>query len=122
MLKFLSGMLGMDVGIDLGSSNVVVYVKDKGIVFSEPSAIAAKKLPRGEGYEIIAVGREAKAMSGKVPIGIEAIWPLEGGVISNFDMTQELIRYCIRRVTSNNTFVHPRVVISIPAEESNEKP
>ena len=111
-----SGMLGLDVGIDLGSSNIVVYVKDKGIVFSEPSAIAAKKLPRGEGYEIIAVGREAKAMSGKVPIGIEAIWPLEGGVISNFDMTQELIRYCIRRVTSNNTFVHPRVVISIPAE------
>ncbi|MBR6900729.1 MAG: rod shape-determining protein [Synergistaceae bacterium] len=117
MFKYFSGMLGLDVGIDLGSSNVVVYVKDKGIVFSEPSAIAAKKLPRGEGYEIIAVGRDAKAMSGKVPNGIEAVWPLEGGVIANFDMTQELVRYCLKRVSSNNAFmVHPRVVISIPAE------
>ncbi len=116
MFKYFSEMLGLDVGIDLGSSNIVVYVKDKGIVFSEPSAVAAKKLPRGEGYEIIAVGRDAKAMSGKVPIGIEAVWPLEGGVIANFDMTQELIRYCLKRVNSNNAFVHPRVVISIPAE------
>ncbi|MBQ7558728.1 MAG: rod shape-determining protein [Synergistaceae bacterium] len=117
MLKYFSGMLGLDVGIDLGSSNIVVYVKDKGIVFSEPSAIAAKKLPRGEGYEIIAVGRDAKAMLGKVPSGIEAVWPIEGGVIANFDMTQELLRYCLKRVSSNNAFmVHPRVVISIPAE------
>ena len=117
MFKMFSGMLSLDVGIDLGSSNIVVYVKDKGIVLSEPSAVAAKKLPRGEGYQIIAVGREAKAMSGKVPRGIEAIWPLEGGVIANFDMTQELIKYCLRRVSSNSTFaVHPRVVISIPAE------
>lgn len=117
MLKYLSGMLGMDVGIDLGSSNIVVYVKDKGIVFSEPSAVAVKKLPRGHGIEVIAVGKDAKAMSGKVPRGVEAIWPLEGGVIANFDMTQELIRYCLKRVSSSNTFmVHPRVVISIPAE------
>lgn len=117
MLKYLSGMLGLDVGIDLGSSNIVVYVKDKGIVFSEPSAVAVKKLPRGSGFEVIAVGRDAKAMSGKVPHGIEAICPLEGGVIANFDMTQELIRYCLKRVSSSNTFiVHPRVVISIPAE------
>ena len=117
MFKYLSGMLGMDVGIDLGSSNVVVYVKDKGIVFSEPSAVAVRKLPRGAGFEVIAVGTEAKAMSGKVPHGIEAIWPLEGGVIANFDMTEELIRYCLKRINSGNAFkVHPRVVISIPAE------
>lgn len=117
MFKYLSGMLGMDVGIDLGSSNIVVYVKDKGIVLSEPSAVAMKRLPRGEGFEVIAVGTAAKAMSGKVPAGIEAVWPLEGGVIANFDMTQELIRYCLKRVSSSNTFmVHPRVVISVPAE------
>ena len=116
-MKMFSSVLGMDVGIDLGSSNVVVYVKDRGIVFSEPSAVAVKKLPRGEGFEVIAVGEAAKAMSGKEPSGIEAIWPLEGGVIANFDMTQELIKYCIRRVSSNSAFmVHPRVVISIPAE------
>ena len=117
MFKYLTGMLGMDVGIDLGSSNIVVYVKDKGIVFSEPSAVAVKKLPKGQGFEVIAVGHDAKAMSGKVPAGIEAIWPLEGGVIANFDMTQELIRYCIKRISSSSTFmIHPRVVISIPAE------
>ena len=107
----------MDVGIDLGSSNIVVYVKDKGIVFSEPSAVAVKKLPRGTGFEVIAVGTDAKNMSGKTPAGIDAIWPLDGGVIANFDMTQELIKYCIKRVSSNSAFmVHPRVVISIPAE------
>ena len=117
MFRYFSGMLGLDVGIDLGSSNIVVYVKDKGIVLSEPSAVAVKKLPRGEGFEIIAVGHDAKAMSGKVPHGIEAICPLEGGVIANFDMTQELIRHCLKRVNSNSSFmVHPRVVISIPAE------
>ena len=117
MFKSISGFLGMDVGIDLGSSNIVVYVKDKGIVFSEPSAVAVKRLPKAQGFEVIAVGKDAKAMSGKVPHGIEAIWPLEGGVIANFDMTQELIRHCIRKVSSSNTFmVHPRVVISIPAE------
>ena len=117
MFNMFSGILGLDVGIDLGSSNIVVYVKDKGIVLSEPSAVAVKKLPRGEGFQIIAVGHEAKAMSGKVPAGIEAIWPLEGGVIANFDMTQELIKYCLRRVSSNSAFAaHPRVVISIPAE------
>lgn len=117
MFKMFSGMLGLDVGIDLGSSNIVVYVKDKGIVLSEPSAVAVKKLPRGEGFQIIAVGREAKAMSGKVPRGIEAIWPLEGGVIANFDMTQELIKYCLKRVSASSAFaVHPRVVVSIPAE------
>ena len=117
MFKSISGILGMDVGIDLGSSNIVVYVKDKGIVFSEPSAVAVKRLPKAQGFEVIAVGKDAKAMSGKVPHGIEAIWPLEGGVIANFDMTQELIRHCIRKVSAGSTFmVHPRVVISIPAE------
>ena len=117
MFKSLTGILGMDVGIDLGSSNIVVYVKDNGIVFSEPSAVAVKKLPRGSGFEVIAVGTDAKNMSGKTPAGIDAIWPLDGGVIANFDMTQELIKYCIKRVSSNSAFmVHPRVVISIPAE------
>ena len=55
MFKYLSGVLGLDVGIDLGSANVVVYVKDKGIVLSEPSAVAVRKLPRGAGIEVIAV-------------------------------------------------------------------
>ena len=117
MFKYLSGVLGLDVGIDLGSANIVVYVKDKGIVLSEPSTVAIRKLPRGGGLEVIAVGREAKAMSGKTPGGVEAIWPLQDGVIANFDMTEELIRYCLRRAGGSGSFmVHPRVVISVPAE------
>ena len=117
MFKYLSGVLGLDVGIDLGSANIVVYVKEKGIVLSDPSAVAVRKLPRGEGIEVIAVGKDAKAMSGKVPEGVEVIWPLRDGVIANFDMTEELIRYCLRRVSGNGNFmVHPRVVISVPAE------
>ncbi len=117
MFKYLSRMLGLDVGIDLGSSNIVVYLKDKGVVLSEPSTVAVRKLPRGAGLEVIAVGREAKAMAGKTPAGVEAIWPLQDGVIANFDMTEELIRYCLRRANSGNSFMsHPRVVISVPAE------
>ncbi len=115
--KYFSGMFGLDVGIDLGSSNIVVYVKDRGIVFSEPSAVAVKKLPRGEGFEVIAVGNDAKSMSGKVPSGIQVIFPLQDGVIANFDMTQELIKYCLKRVALGNSFMsHPRVVVSVPAE------
>ncbi len=116
MFKHFSGILGLDVGIDLGSANIVVYVKDKGIVLSEPSAVAVRKLPRSKGLEVIAVGHDAKAMSGKVPDGVEAIWPLRDGVIANFDMTEELIKYCLKRVSGNGNFVHPRVVISVPAE------
>ncbi len=110
-------MLGLDIGIDLGSSNIVVYVKNKGIVLSEPSAVAVRKLPRGGDLDVIAAGREAKAMLGKEPKGIDVIWPLQDGVIANFDMTEELIRYCLRKVGENNSFMsHPRVVISVPAE------
>ena len=115
--KIFPGMLGHDIGIDLGSSNIVVYVKDRGIVLNEPSAVAVRKLPRGGGFEIIAVGHEAKAMAGKVPAGINVIWPLEGGVIANFDVTQELIKHCLRKVCAGSAFmIHPRVVVSIPAE------
>lgn len=116
MFKYLSGMLGLDVGIDLGSANIVVYVREKGIVLSEPSTVAVRKITRGAGVEVIAVGREAKSMSGKTPSGIDVIWPLQDGVIANFDMTEELIRYCLMKAGGGGAFVHPRVVISVPAE------
>lgn len=117
MFKYLSGILGLDVGIDLGTANIVVYVRNEGIVISEPSTVAVRKLPRGGGLEIIAVGREAKAMAGKTPSGVQAIWPLQDGVIANYDMTEELIRYCLRRANGGRSFMsHPRVVISVPAE------
>ena len=117
MFKYLSGILGLDVGIDLGTTNIVVYVKEKGIVLSEPSTVAVRKLPRSRGLEVIAVGQEAKAMAGKTPAGVEAIWPLQDGVIANFDMTEELIRFCLHKAKGGGAFMaHPRVVISVPAE------
>ena len=117
MFKYLSGILGLDVGIDLGTANIVVYVKEKGIVLSEPSTVAVRKLPRGRGLEVIAVGQEAKSMAGKTPTGVEAIWPLQDGVIANFDMTEELIRFCLHKAKGGGSFMaHPRVVISVPAE------
>lgn len=117
MFKYLSGILGLDVGIDLGTANIVVYVKEKGIVLSEPSTVAVRKLPRGRGLEVIAVGQEAKSMAGKTPTGVEAIWPLQDGVIANFDMTEELIRFCLHKAKGGGPFMaHPRVVISVPAE------
>jgi actin-like ATPase involved in cell morphogenesis len=117
VFKFLTGVFGGDVGIDLGTANIVVYVKGRGIVINEPSAVAIRKRPRGGATEVIAVGREAKAMAGKTPGGVFTIWPLQDGVIANFEMTEELIRHCLRRANGGKPFVsHPRVVISVPAE------
>ncbi len=117
VFKYLTGVFGGDVGIDLGTANIVVYVKGRGIVISEPSAVAIRKRPRGGTTEVIAVGREAKAMAGKTPGGVFTIWPLQDGVIANFEMTEELIRHCLRRANGGKPFVsHPRVVISVPAE------
>ncbi len=116
-MRALSGMFGADVGIDLGTANIVVFVRGKGIVINEPSAVAVRKRPKGGPSEIIAVGREAKAMSGKTPTGVTTIWPLQDGVIANFEMTEELIRHCLRFANGSRFFLsHPRVVISVPAE------
>jgi rod shape-determining protein MreB len=118
VFRFLSGVFGTDVGIDLGTANIVVYVKGKGIVINEPSAVAIRKKTKGGGnIEVIAVGGEAKAMAGKTPTGVYTIWPMQDGVIANFEMTEELIRHCLRKATGGNMVLsHPRVVISVPAE------
>ncbi len=113
MFGFFKGMFGGDVGIDLGTANIVVYVKGRGIVLSEPSAVAVRKRPKGGMLEVIAVGKEAKAMAGKTPQGVSTIWPLQDGVIANFDMTEELIRHCLRKAGGSKGFpANPRVDIS----------
>ena len=117
LFKYLSGMFGGDVGIDLGTANIVVYVKGRGIVLSAPSAVAIRKRPKGGAADVIAVGAEAKAMTGKTPTGVSTVWPLQDGVIANFEMTEELIRYCLREAGGGRGVLsHPRVVISVPAE------
>lgn len=117
MFRFLSGVLGSDVGIDLGTANTVVYVSGKGIVFNEPSCVAVRKRSKSGKVDIIAVGKEAKAMVGKTPIGVATLQPLQDGVIANYDMTETMIRHFLIKIGGGTKLLsHPRVVISVPAE------
>jgi rod shape-determining protein MreB len=111
--KRLFGFFSKDMGIDLGTCNTLVYVRGEGIVLSEPSVVAVKKgtnkVLRG------AVGATAKEMIGKTPGNIQAVRPMRNGVISDFDVTQELIRYFIQKVHGRKMGIMPRVVIAVPS-------
>ncbi|MGA2499625.1 MAG: rod shape-determining protein [Tepidisphaeraceae bacterium] len=111
----LMGAFSLDMGIDLGTCNTLVYVKDRGIVLNEPSVVAVAKgttrvLRNGD-----AVGLVAKEMIGHTPENIEAIRPLKNGVISDFEITEAMLSYFIRRVQGRKHFVGPRVVIAVPS-------
>ena len=100
-----------DVGIDLGTSSVLVYVKNKGIVLREPSVVAVEKVTG----RIYAVGEEARRMLGRTPGKIIAIRPLKDGVISNFDITERLLRHFLKKVVGKKLFFKPRVVVGVPS-------
>ncbi|MBR3298589.1 MAG: rod shape-determining protein MreB [Clostridia bacterium] len=100
-----------DVGIDLGTSSVLVFVKNKGIVLREPSVVAVEKVTG----KIYAVGEEARRMLGKTPNKIIAIRPLREGVISNFDITEKLLRHFLKKVVGTKIFFKPRVVVCVPS-------
>ena len=100
-----------DVGIDLGTSSVLVYVKNKGIVLREPSVVAVEKITG----KIYAVGEEARRMLGRTPGNIVAIRPLRDGVISNFDITERLLRHFLNKVVGTRIFFKPRVVVCVPS-------
>lgn len=110
----LLGAFSNDLAIDLGTANTLVYLKGKGIVFREPSVVAVQKNARGE-QTVAAVGRAAKDMLGKTPGSIVAIRPLKDGVIADFEITEEMLRYFILRAHNRKTFVRPRVVIGVPS-------
>ncbi len=110
----LWGLFSTDLAIDLGTANTVVYVKGKGIVTSEPSVVAIQRDSRGEKH-ILAVGREAKEMLGRTPAGIFAIRPMKDGVIADFEVTGEMLRYFIAKVHNRKALIRPRVVISVPS-------
>jgi rod shape-determining protein MreB len=111
MASNLFGYLSNDIGIDLGTANTLVYVKDKGIVLREPSVVAISTSSR----KVLAVGEEAKRMLGRTPGNIQAIRPMKDGVIADFDITEAMLRYFIRKVHSNTFRVAPRVIIAIPS-------
>lgn len=111
MFGKLFGFVSNDIGIDLGTANTLVYVKDQGIVLREPSVVAVKTGTN----EVVAVGDDAKRMLGRTPGGITAIRPLKDGVIADFRVTEEMLRHFIRKVHSRRSMVRPRVVIAVPS-------
>lgn len=114
MFNRILGKFSKDVGIDLGTKNTLVYTQDKGIIINEPSVVAVNKRTD----EILAVGDEANIMVGKTPSHIQAIKPLVDGVISDFEVTEKMLKYFINKVHSESfTLIpRPRVVIGIPLD------
>jgi len=114
MIKGLFGRFSKDLGIDLGTSNTLVYSKDGGIVINEPSVVAINTRTD----QILAVGKDAKNMLGKTPPHIEISKPLTNGVISDFEVTEKMLKYFIDKVHSESftMFARPRVVIGVPLE------
>src|SRR5258707_4212815 len=108
-------MFSLDMGIDLGTCNTLVCVKGQGIVLNEPSVVAVKKGTNRVLQNGNAVGLVAKEMLGKTPGSITAIRPLKDGVISDFEITEAMLSYFIRRVHGRKHFIGPRVVIAIPS-------
>ena len=106
-----SNLLSNDIGIDLGTANTLVYVRGRGIVIDEPSVVAVNT----KSQKIVAVGSEAKEMLGREPPDIKAHRPLRDGVIADFEFTEEMIRYFIRKVLKNPFLFRPRVVACIPS-------
>ena len=100
-----------DVGIDLGTSSVLVYVRNKGIVLREPSVVAVEKITG----RMIAIGEDARKMLGRTPGNVIAIRPLKDGVISNFDITQRLLHHFLKKVVGTKIFFKPRVVVCVPS-------
>ena len=107
----LSGFLGRDMAVDLGTANTLVYVRGRGIVLNEPSVVAINNLTK----QILAVGSEAKRMIGRTPSHIQAVRPLKDGVIADFDVTEKMLRYFIQKVHTKRFLAKPRVVVCVPS-------
>jgi rod shape-determining protein MreB len=112
-LDKLIGLFSNDMAIDLGTANTIVSVRGKGIIINEPSVVAVQKDKNGRD-RILAVGQEAKQMIGKTPLNIQAVRPMQDGVIADFEMTERMIRYFIEKAHSRKSFIRPRIIICIP--------
>ncbi|MFA4993020.1 MAG: rod shape-determining protein [Candidatus Omnitrophota bacterium] len=110
-VNFVLGLFSNDMGIDLGTATTLVFVKGEGVVLCEPSVVA---IERGTSH-VLAVGEEAKRMLGRTPGNIIAIRPMKDGVISDFEITEAMLRYFIKKVHHRRVLVRPRIVIAIPS-------
>src|SRR5213082_1544098 len=111
MFAQLKSLFSNDIGIDLGTANSLVYVRDQGIVLREPSVVAIQ----AGATNVLAVGEEAKRMLGRTPGNIVAIRPMKDGVIADFEITAAMLRYFIRAAHNRSTLVKPRIIIGIPS-------
>ena len=113
MFSSLFGVISNDIAIDLGTANTLIYMKGKGIVLNEPSVVALRNVG---GRKIVhAVGIEAKQMLGRTPGHMEAIRPMRDGVIADFEVAEEMIKYFIRKVHNRKGFVNPKVIVCVPS-------
>ncbi len=110
-MGFLSGLMSSDIGIDLGTANILIVVRDQGIVINEPSIVAIETKTR----RVLAVGHEAKEMVGRTPGEIYTVRPLREGVIADFEVAEEMLRIFLKRVIKNRFLVRPRIVIGVPS-------
>jgi rod shape-determining protein MreB len=113
MFSKLFGFLSADMAIDLGTANTLVYVKGRGVVLNEPSVVAIADI-KGK-KQVLAVGEEAKQMLGRTPGNINAIRPLRDGVIADFEVAEEMIKYFIRKVHNRRSFASPQVIVCVPS-------
>ena len=111
MFTKLFNLFSNDIGIDLGTANTLVYVKDRGIVLREPSVVAINNTTR----KVVAVGEDAKKMLGRTPGSITAIRPMKDGVIADFEITEAMLRHFIKKATKHRNFAGPRVVVAVPS-------
>ncbi|HIG09597.1 MAG TPA: rod shape-determining protein [Alphaproteobacteria bacterium] len=113
MFSNLLGLLSTDMAIDLGTANTLVYVKGQGIVLNEPSVVA---IVTNDGKsKVLAVGQEAKEMLGRSPGNIEVIRPLRDGVIADFEVAEEMIKYFIKKVHNRRAFTSPIIIVCVPS-------
>jgi rod shape-determining protein MreB len=112
MWSSFANLFSNDIGIDLGTANTLVYVKDRGIVLREPSVVAIQEGTK----RVLAVGDEAKRMLGRTPGNIIAIRPMKAGVIADFEITEAMLRYFIKKIHSRRKLVRPRIIIAVPSD------
>lgn len=111
MLKFLQKYFVNDVGVDLGTTNTLIYVKGEGIVLFEPSLVSINK----QNNRVVAVGEEARKIIGRTPSNVQVIRPMKGGVIANFEIVKEMLLRFLAKAQNKRSFLRPRVVIGVPS-------
>ena len=110
-MGFFSGLMSCDIGIDLGTANILIWVRGEGIVVNEPSIVTVETKTK----QVLAVGNEAKEMVGRTPGEITTIRPLRDGVIADFEVTEEMLRIFLKRVIKHRFLVRPQIVIGVPS-------